>query len=68
MCTSCLPMQLHLSGVYADCDINWSVKLPMHRSIAKMLTLRGLNCHQAAVDAFYDPGLYVPAAKKVHVS
>jgi hypothetical protein len=44
--------QMHLSGAYADCDVDWSVKRPLHRAVANMLTLRGLGCHEPSTEEF----------------
>jgi hypothetical protein len=52
--------QMHLSGAYADCDVDWSVRLPVHRAVANMLVVRGPDAAQAdQLQGLQDPSMCV---------
>jgi hypothetical protein len=57
---SSLARQMHVSSAYIDSEVDWSVRRPVHRSVANLLVLRGADADKAALPPLDDPSLYVP--------
>jgi hypothetical protein len=51
---------MHVSSAYIDSEVDWSVRRPVHRSVANLLVLRGADADKAALPPLDDPSLYVP--------